>query len=220
MMRALRLFNHLGLKVLSVGLAVLLWLVVAGEQTAERSLRVSLELEQFPSGLELQNEPPSTVDVRVRGQSSALARLTGADVVAMLDLSKASPGQQIFPLNPEAIQAPDDIQVVQVIPASLTLAFEKTATRLVKVDPPLQGHPAAGFEVGDVTCDPSEVEVIGPATAIARLQSAFTEPIDIDNASRDVQRIVKVGLSDPRLRLRSAQTTVVTVRIRSSGATH
>ena len=65
-------FRHLGLKLLSFGLAVSLWMVVAGEETVERGLRVPLELQQFPSGLELQSEPPSTVDVRVRGASSAL----------------------------------------------------------------------------------------------------------------------------------------------------
>ena len=42
-------------------------MVVAGEQTVERGLRVPLELQQFPAGLELQGEPPALVDVRVRG---------------------------------------------------------------------------------------------------------------------------------------------------------
>ena len=37
-------------------LAVLLWMVVAGEETVERGLRVPLELQQFPAGLELQGE--------------------------------------------------------------------------------------------------------------------------------------------------------------------
>ena len=33
-------FRHFGLKVLSLGLAVLLWTVIAGEETVERGLRV------------------------------------------------------------------------------------------------------------------------------------------------------------------------------------
>ena len=49
-------FRHAGLKLLSLGLAVLLWMVVAGEETVERGLRVPLELVQFPPGLELQGE--------------------------------------------------------------------------------------------------------------------------------------------------------------------
>ena len=65
----------LGLKVLSVGLAVLLWMVVAGEETVERGLRVPLELQQVPAGLELLGELPTTVDVRVRGASGTLSRV-------------------------------------------------------------------------------------------------------------------------------------------------
>ncbi len=35
-------FRHLGLKALSLGIAVLLWMVIAGDQTVERGLRVPL----------------------------------------------------------------------------------------------------------------------------------------------------------------------------------
>ena len=49
-------FRHLGLKLLSLGLAVSLWMVVSGEETVERGLRVPLELQQFPSGMELQTD--------------------------------------------------------------------------------------------------------------------------------------------------------------------
>ena len=69
-------FRHLGLKLLALGLGVLLWMVVSGEATVERVLRVPLELQQFPPGLELQSEAPSTVEVRVRGGSGTLSRLS------------------------------------------------------------------------------------------------------------------------------------------------
>ena len=73
-------FRHLGLKALSVGLAALLWLVVAGEETVERGLRIPLELQQFPEGLELQGEAPALVDVRVRGSSGALSRVGPGEI--------------------------------------------------------------------------------------------------------------------------------------------
>ena len=54
---------------MSVALAALLWLVVAGEQTVERALRIPLEFTNMPAQLELVGEPPTVVDVRVRGSS-------------------------------------------------------------------------------------------------------------------------------------------------------
>src|SRR5439155_26501635 len=59
-------FGHLGLKLLSLGLALLLWMVVSGEETVERGLRVPLELQQMPTAIELLGDVPTTVDVRVR----------------------------------------------------------------------------------------------------------------------------------------------------------
>src|SRR5438270_8655851 len=94
-------FRHFGLKVLSLGLAILLWMVVSGEETVERGLRVPLELQQVPAGLELSGDIPATVDVRVRGASGTLSRVAAGDVVAVLDFRGARAGRRLFPLTPE-----------------------------------------------------------------------------------------------------------------------
>ena len=47
----LRFRHHLGLKFVSIALAALLWVAVAGEQTVERSLRIPLEFTNLPSQL-------------------------------------------------------------------------------------------------------------------------------------------------------------------------
>ena len=64
-------------------------MVVSGEETVERGLRVPLELQQLPAGLELLGESPTTVDVRVRGASGTLSRVAPGDIVAVLDLRSA-----------------------------------------------------------------------------------------------------------------------------------
>ena len=58
-------FRHLGLKLLAVALAALLWLIVAGDHLVERSLRVPLEYRNIPPQLELVGDPPTEVDVRL-----------------------------------------------------------------------------------------------------------------------------------------------------------
>ena len=44
-------FRQLGLKMLAIALATLLWLTVAGEHVVERSLRVPLEFRNIPEAL-------------------------------------------------------------------------------------------------------------------------------------------------------------------------
>ena len=180
-------FEHFGLKALSVCVAVLLWMAVAGEETVERGLRVPLELQQFPAGLELQGEVPTTVDVRVRGTSGTLGRVLTGDIVAVLDLRGARAGRRLFQLNPELVRAPFGVEVVQVAPATVAMVFESSASRQVPVVPAVDGKPAPGYVVGPTTADPESVEVVGPESAVKRATEALTEPISIAGA-RDPAR--------------------------------
>ena len=186
-------FRYLGLKLLSVGLAVLLWLFVSGEDVVERGLRVPLEFQQFPGGLELMGEAPSNVDVRVRGASSALSQLGAGDIVAQIDLKSAGPGRRLYQLTPEQVRVPYGVQVVQVTPPSIALAFENSLSKSVPVTPSLEGEPAPGFVVGTVSVDPPAVEVVGPQSAVTRVTEAITEAVSVANAAAPVSDAVTVG---------------------------
>ena len=209
----IRPFKHFGLKLLSVGLAVLLWMAVSGEQTVERGVRVSLELQQFPPGLEIQGEPPSTVDVRVRGASGTLGRVSPGDIVAVLDLRAARAGRRLFHLTPEQVRVPFGVEVVQVTPPTVALLFEHSATRQVPVVPAVDGKPAAGYVVGKASADPATVEVIGPESAIERVTEALTEPVSVAGARERVRETVTLGLLDPALRLKTTRAAMVSVQV-------
>ncbi len=206
--------RHFGLKVVSVLLAVLLWMAVSGEETVERGLRIPLELQQVPAGLELREEPPALVDVRVRGGSGALSRMGTGDIVAVLDLHSAAPGQRLFQLTPEQVRTPFGVEVVQITPATVALAFERSAARQVAVVPTVDGTPAIGYVVDEIAADPKTVEVTGPESAVARVHEAVTEPVTIAGAKQSVTETVTVGFVDPSLRLKSPGAANVTVRVR------
>jgi YbbR domain-containing protein len=206
-------FRHIGLKALSLVLALLLWMIISGEETVERGLRVPLELQQVPPGLELTGEVPATVDVRVRGASGTLSRVATGDVVAVLDLRNAQSGRRLFPLTPKDVRVPFGVEIVQVQPSALAMAFEPSASRRVTVIPAVDGRPAPGYVVGSLEADPKTVEVIGPETAVRRATEALTEPVSVAGARDRVQQSVTLGLIDPSLRLKNVGTAMVTVQI-------
>jgi YbbR domain-containing protein len=205
--------HHLGLKLTAVALATLLWLVVSGEQTAERSLRVPIEFTNFPEGLELVGAPPSEVEVRVRGSSGSVGRIAAGELSAVLDLSSARPGRRLFPIIEENVRRPFGVEVVQVTPGSVTIAFERSSMRLVPIVPNVEGTPAAGFAVGTVTVDPATVEVAGPVSALGRLTEATTEAVSVAGATESVDEQVAVGVADPQLRLRTPLAARVVVQV-------
>jgi len=212
--RAIWPFRHLGLKALSIGIAVLLWMVIAGDQTVERGLRVPLELQQFPTGLELQAEPPALVDVRVRGSSDTLSRVGPGDIVAVLDLRAARAGQRFFQLTPEQVRAPFGVEVVQVAPPTVVFVFEPTAVKQLPIRPSVEGDPAPGYVVGAMTVDPPMVEITGPESAVKQATEAVTETVAINGAVSDVTENVTIGLLDPALRVKGVRTAAVKVQVR------
>jgi YbbR domain-containing protein len=206
-------FRNLGLKFLSTAIAAMLWLVVAGERVVERVMRAPVEFQNLPAGLELVGIPPDTVEVRLRGSSGALSRMLPGDMAAVLDLRAARPGRRLFHVSASQVNVPYGIDVVQVGPSTLMIEFEMNGTRMVPVEPTVEGRPAAGYAVSKVTSDPATVEVTGPESALKRLAAAVTEPVSVADETRSVKEIVTIGLPDPTLRLKSPQTAVVTVSI-------
>jgi len=206
-------FRHLGLKLVALACASLLWLTVAGEHMVERSLRVPLEFRNMPPHLEVVGNPPDSVEVRLRGPSALLSHLQPGDVVAMVDLEQARPGSRLFPIRHEEVRAPYGVEVAQVLPGTLGIELEKTARRTVPVIAQLEGEPAPGFVIGTRTAEPSTVEIAGPESRVKKVPNATTEPVAVSGARTNVRDVVAVGLLDSSLRLTKPQSVTVIVDI-------
>lgn len=206
-------FRNLGLKTLALGLSTVLWLTVTRDHVVERSLRVPLEYQNIPADLELTGEPPANVDVRLRGPSSLLARLEPGEVVAVLDLHGARPGQRLFHLLTDQVRVPFGAEVTQVSPPTLSLSLERSGRRRVPVVPEIEGEPAPGFVAGRVSVDPAFVEVTGPESRLNAVRAATTEPVSVQGATADVRDRVTIGVADAALRLNEARSATVVVEI-------
>jgi YbbR domain-containing protein len=223
-------FRHLGLKALSVGLAVLLWLAVAGEETVERVLRIPLELQQFPAALELVGDFPTAVDVRVRGSSGALSRVTPGDIVAVLDLSSAEPGPHLFQLKAEDVRAPNGVEVVQVNPTTIGMTFVNTASRRsAAIDDGEDGHLVART-IRDRPLDlrnleptlsaaarPSDVDVVleGRRESLVRVQPGDVKAyLDLSGLGPGDYALTVQGNVPHDLRIGRIEPSTVQVRIK------
>jgi YbbR domain-containing protein len=205
--------RKLGLMVVSAMLSALLWVLVAGERTVERTMRIPLEFGNLPPRLELVGDAPDAVDVRIRGASTALARLSAGDLLAVMDLRQARAGSRLFHMDATDVRAPFSVEILQVQPTSVALAFEPTETKIVMVAPQIEGEPAPGLSVGAITSDPPTVVIAGPASAVRGLAEAITEPVSIANATATVTEVATVGVADPTVRVPSTRSVRVTVTL-------
>lgn len=206
-------FRHLGLKVLAVALATVLWLTVAGEHYVERSLRVPLEFRNLPSYLEIVGDPPATVDVRLRGSSAILSRIEPGEVVAGLDLATGRAGSRLFHIRNDEVRVPYGVEVAQIVPGTVSLELEKSGRRVVPVMPVVEGDPAPGFVLGRIIPEPLTVEVVGPESRLRQLSGATTEPVSVAGTRDRVKDVVTIGVVDSAVRLVQAQSATVTVEV-------
>ena len=207
------LLQNLPLKLVSLALATLLWLVIAGEKTSEMGLSVPVELKNFPRDLELTGDAVNAVEVRLRASPSIIQSLGPGDVSAHVDLSGVLEGEHIVNLTADSIRIPFGVQVVRINPSTLTLNLERTVQKTVPVRPRVLGRPAPGHEVVEVTSSPAEVRVTGPKSRVQEVEGAFTEPVSVEAASTTVVENVNLGLDDPLLRIQGSPRVRVTARV-------
>ena len=208
-----------GLRLVSLALAAGLWFMIAGRQTAERGVSVPVELRNVPRDLELTGEAVNSVDVRVRASPGLINSLEPGTIRATIDLVGAEEGERTVQLSTDQIQAPQGFRVVKITPSLLTLNLERTLRKTVPVRPRLIGRPAPGFEVAEITSDPTEVRVAGPRSRIQEIESAFTEPVSVEGTDTTATELVNVGLEDPLLRIEGSSRVRVTAVVHEARET-
>ena len=201
------------LRVSSLALAVVLWIVIAGGDTVERGLNVPVELRNLPSDLETTGDLVNSVDVRLRASPGLIESLDTAQVLARIDLEGAQEGEQIVQLEADDIEVPFGFRIVKITPSFLTFNLERTLSKLVPVQPRIVGTPAPGYEVVDYFSDPREVRVAGPRSRVQEIESAFTEPVSVEGADMTLQELVNVMPEDPLLDLEGGVRVRVVVHI-------
>lgn len=166
------------LKLLSLAIAMVLWLVVTG-QNEPVTAHVNVQLNFIrPQSLEISNDPPRTVDVMLTGSRNKLDDLTALDLVATVDLSDQQPGERVLRLADKArITLPQGVKVDGFQPSAIPIRLEPIIERQVVIEPKLEGKPPDGYQVYAVRPSKGSVLVRGPESRVNALQKVLTESI-------------------------------------------
>jgi hypothetical protein len=114
-------------RLLSLLLAVLLWLAVFLEHPGEVKLQVPVVLEHLPAGLLPASTPPGTLEVTVSGPRILLLgpRVRGAS--CGLDLSGAQAGAASYSALDGNFKLDRELKVVRVYPTTIRLTLATAA---------------------------------------------------------------------------------------------
>lgn len=191
------------LKLLSLAIAVVLWLLVTG-QNEPVTAHVNVQLNFIrPQSLEISNDPPRTVDVMLTGSRNKLDDLSSLDLVATVDISDQRAGERVVRLADKAqIPLPQGIKVDGFQPSAIPVRLEEIVERQVTLEPKLEGKPDNGFEVYAVYPNKGSVTVRGPASRVNELQKVMTESIWLAGHKESFTASnVALDVADPKIDL-------------------
>lgn len=197
------------LKLVSIGLALGIWLLLAPSQkmSSEKSLTIPLETRNVPANLEIVERPPATVDITLRAPNRLLKEIGPSGLVARIDLDRATVLQQEYALSTSMIAVPPGAQVVKISPSKVTIKLERTAEATLEVHATLRGKPAPGFHVDGIEIDPSSVTVQGPESRVRAKEAATTAPVDVGGISQPTVFDADIILPLPELRFVASRTS-------------
>jgi YbbR domain-containing protein len=209
------ILHNAGLKVLSLVIAVLLWMAISREPKAEVTLTVPIEFHNSPENLEINSENIQQVQVRAAGPVGSVHSVTAADVHAFVNLDAATPGEHTYDLH---VRVPRDVEVVQVIPSQFRISFDERSTKRVDVRPRVIGTTAPGFRMEAVKVEPATVTIAGPRKRVDSIDAVITDPVDASGVMGHATFNTHIYVSDPLVRLVGSSTANVTVVTDAKGS--
>lgn len=216
-----RLLRNLPTKLLSLGIALLIWFALVGgrrERISERGYTIPLAVVNVPRGMVVASALPVALQVRLRGPFSALRALDPAKLEAVVDLRGASAGERTWRLEAGDVNVPPEVEVLAITPSELRIGLDTAAEKRVPIRPTLSGKPAAGYRVAAVRADPPTALLTGAETSLARLTEATTDPIPVEGQDADLTIPATALAEAPGVRVREGQVVIVTISIEREGS--
>jgi YbbR domain-containing protein len=184
------------LKLLSLFLAVALWLAVGGEERTETNLNISLELLNLPPNLMVTSEVPSSIQVRVSGPRGLIRTLAQGRLTHTLDLAGIKAGRQTFPLGIGSFEFPRGIQVTRVQPNPLVLVFTPAVSRNLPIQLTCVGSLPEGLEIKGIKVSPAQIKVKGPVSELDDLKCLPTVPVDLAGLTHSTTVTTDLNFTD------------------------
>jgi len=202
------------LKVISLVLAIILWLFVKSTSEGEVGLQVPLEFFRCPSNLIVTQVSEDAIQVRIMGHLSQVERLSAGEGKARIDLSNAKAGTNTFAISADNFVIPKTLKITQISPSSIKVELDRVMGKVVRVKAAVKGEPAPGYRVARIVVDPPSIKLWGARSHLAGLKEVSTEEIDISGLKETLKGDIPLRIADLRLKEEIKGTVKVVVVVK------
>ncbi|GFN36495.1 CdaR family protein [Tepidimicrobium xylanilyticum] len=191
--------NDLTLKIFALIIAIILWSYVMSEvnppfenEFKNVSVEYINEAALERQGLVVMEPQKATIRVTISGRRSEVLKVSEKDIIAQVDLSGYSEGEQKVPVY---VQVPDDVKIVDYSPKEILFRFDKIIRKSSPVVVETQGKLAQGYVLATPEIKPESIYIQGPRTWVNLVAKAIAY-VDVSNKAEDINTTVAVKIVD------------------------
>ncbi len=195
-----RLTNNLGLKILSLLFAIILWLSVTNYDNPEKTrtlyIPVTMTEEQVVTNMgkvAKLKENSTVVVIHVNGRRDKVDNLVSSDFSATVDLSQLSDYEsgdkqlsvEVEAKTPELKVMIEKEQITYSVKKNtVTITLEDRSEEQTYISSEIIGTPAEGYAIGDVHITPNLIKVTGPMSAVSQIDRIVAS-VNVDGLTED-----------------------------------
>jgi YbbR domain-containing protein len=187
--------THLGTKLISIAIAIVLWMIVLGSRNVEATKEIPLEVIT-PTDLVPANEIPDRIAFRLSGPKAFLRTvLDRKEEPIRVNLSGAKAGLVTYRFFSDNIRVPIGVKVLSINPTAVLIKLEAIKKRDVPVKIELRGSVPEGFRIAKMEVRPPHVRIRGAESRVDGLSELVTSPIDVSHLHQEFERDAPLDLA-------------------------
>lgn len=196
------LTNNLGLKLLSLAVSILVWMIViANENPVTTKTYTNIPVTIVKSEI-VTNEGntfrvingSNVISVSITAKASVLSEITSDDIKAVADMTNLDVYSRM--LVPIDVTVPGFvISKAEANPVNLQVQIEMETTKSFPITATSSGTPRDGYVVGKLTVDPKQIEISGPESIVDTI-AEVTAAVDVTGLSKDTAEKATIAIYD------------------------
>lgn len=194
------LTNNFSLKIISLVLAIMFWLIIASIEDPETTKNFTIPVTKLNEDLVRESDKTyevisgNTVTITARGRQSILTDLSAEDFRAVADFANLSFTGAI-PIEVTVLHGANQVEITKGGNTMMQVSIEELASVDKVVSIKTEGSVITGKAIGTVSVEPNMIRLEGAKTTIDRISSVYAV-VNVSGLATDGTMIVEPVVYD------------------------
>lgn len=208
------IFEKWFLKLLSLIMAVLLWLFIVGSEVNQHIYNVPVKFTNLHAeNILINGSRTNTIKVTIKGDNVTAMNRNLDEFNIIKDLSNYTPGIHDIRIYHQDIIYPKGVELVSYEPRIVTIEIDNKDIKIVDLEiPVIKGTPALGYEIKNIELSKEKTRIEGPESVLDTISELKLNEIDITGINETITKEVKI-ISPLNVILLDLESVKVTVYI-------